>query len=66
MQIPFDINRGVNYHLQFEVTLKTNIFFQTCDSSPECKLHKIAEELFKTEKAYVSRLYLLDKVICDS
>ncbi|XP_033745207.1 FYVE, RhoGEF and PH domain-containing protein 2-like isoform X2 [Pecten maximus] len=37
---------------------------KTCDNSvtPECKLHRIAEELFKTEKAYVSRLYLLDQI----
>ncbi|XP_060081887.1 FYVE, RhoGEF and PH domain-containing protein 4-like [Ylistrum balloti] len=37
---------------------------KTCDNNvtPECKLHRIAEELFKTEKAYVSRLYLLDQI----
>ncbi|XP_069100888.1 FYVE, RhoGEF and PH domain-containing protein 4-like isoform X2 [Argopecten irradians] len=37
---------------------------KACDNNvtPECKLHRIAEELFKTEKAYVSRLYLLDQI----
>ncbi|KAJ8261907.1 hypothetical protein GJAV_G00159830 [Gymnothorax javanicus] len=32
--------------------------------SNEEKLHKIASELLQTEKAYVSRLYLLDKLFC--
>ncbi|KAJ8381799.1 hypothetical protein SKAU_G00025770 [Synaphobranchus kaupii] len=33
--------------------------------SDEQKLYKIASELLQTEKAYVNRLHLLDKVFCD-
>ncbi|KAL3851929.1 hypothetical protein ACJMK2_015623 [Sinanodonta woodiana] len=32
------------------------------EEEPKCKLFKIAEELLKTERSYVSRLHLLDQV----
>ncbi|XP_051247967.1 FYVE, RhoGEF and PH domain-containing protein 4-like isoform X2 [Dicentrarchus labrax] len=34
------------------------------EEKPEQKLYKIANELLQTERAYVARLHLLDKVFC--